>query len=113
MYMSEADLLELIASNPNVKIREQNQRLVKSREPAPTQCPTFDSQAEERFYDKRILPLTIAGYLYKLELHKIFEIKGGMIKKLQRNYPLCRQLFILKYCLPNDYKFIEVHDDEI
>lgn len=44
---------------------------------------------------------------------EIVEVKGRMIKKIQRDYPLRRQLFILKYCLPNNWKFIEVHDDEI
>ncbi|OMF70363.1 MULTISPECIES: DUF1064 domain-containing protein [Paenibacillus] len=147
MHMSEADLMELLTSNPHVKIREQDQRLVKPREPLPTQRPTFDSEVEERFYNKRIVPLIIAGFLHKLELHKTFEIveavehcgkkykkrvytpdfymelkdgsvevvevKGRIIKKLQRDYPLRRQLFILNYCLPNNWKFLEVHDDEI
>lgn len=147
MHMSEADLMELLTSNPHVKIREQDQRLVKPREPLPTQRPTFDSDAEERFYNKRIVPLIIAGFLHKLELHKTFEIveavehcgkkykkrvytpdfymefkdgsvevveiKGRIIKKIQRDYPLRRQLFIVNYCLPNNWKFLEVHDDEI
>ncbi|WP_397333955.1 DUF1064 domain-containing protein [Paenibacillus sp. YN15] len=85
----------------------------------------FESQAEERFYYKRIVPLIIAGFLHKLELHKTFEIveavehcgkryqkrvftpdfyiemkdgsvevveiKGRVIKKMQRDYPLRRQ----------------------
>lgn len=147
MHMSEADLMELLTSNPHVKIREQDQRLVKPREPLPTQRPAFDSDAEERFYNKRIVPLIIAGFLHKLELHKTFEIveavehcgkkykkrvytpdfymefkdgsvevveiKGRIIKKIQRDYPLRRQLFIVNYCLPNNWKFLEVHDDEI
>lgn len=38
----------------------------------------------------------------------IVEIKGREIKKLQRDYPLRRQLFIIKYCIPNGWKFIEI-----
>ncbi|WCM63714.1 hypothetical protein [Paenibacillus polymyxa] len=68
MHRSEADLMEFLTSNPHVKIREP------PREPLPTQRLTFDSQAEERFYNKRVVPLIIAGYLHKLELHKTFEI---------------------------------------
>ncbi|WNS40840.1 hypothetical protein [Paenibacillus sp. MMS20-IR301] len=44
---------------------------------------------------------------------EVVEIKGRVIKKLQRDYPLRRQLFILNYCIPNNWKFKEVHDDEI
>lgn len=31
MHMSEADLMELLASNPHVKIREPDPRLLKPR----------------------------------------------------------------------------------
>jgi Protein of unknown function (DUF1064). len=39
---------------------------------------------------------------------KVIEIKGTKVKKLQRDYPLRRQLFLLKYCIPNDWEFEEV-----
>lgn len=44
---------------------------------------------------------------------EVVEVKGRVVKKLQRDYPLRRQLFILKYCIPNDWRFREVHDDEV
>lgn len=36
------------------------------------------------------------------------EVKGSRIKKLQREYPLKKQLFIRKYCIPNKWDFSEV-----
>lgn len=44
---------------------------------------------------------------------RVVEIKGRAIKKLQRDYPLRRQLFIIKYCVPNGWLFEEVADDEV
>ncbi|WNS40839.1 hypothetical protein [Paenibacillus sp. MMS20-IR301] len=72
--MSEAELMELLTSNPHVKVRERNQRLVKPRESLPKDPPVFDSDAEERFYNRRVVPLIIAGFLHKVEFHKTFEI---------------------------------------
>ena len=39
---------------------------------------------------------------------KVVEIKGKVIKKLQRDYPLRRQLFILNFCIPNNWEFEEI-----
>lgn len=44
---------------------------------------------------------------------KVVEVKGRVVKKLQRDYHLRRQLFILRYCIPNGWAFTEIHDDEI
>lgn len=44
---------------------------------------------------------------------RVIEIKGRAIKKLQRDYPLRRQLFIIKFCIPNGWLFEEVADDEV
>lgn len=39
---------------------------------------------------------------------KVVEIKGKVIKKLQRDYPLRKHLFIEKYVLPNGWEFEEI-----
>lgn len=44
---------------------------------------------------------------------KVVEVKGRKIKKLQRDYPLRRQLFLLQYCVPNNWVFQEIMDDEV
>lgn len=44
---------------------------------------------------------------------KAVEIKGTKIKKLQREYPLKKQLFIQRYCLPNDWEFEEIVAEDL
>lgn len=44
---------------------------------------------------------------------RVIEIKGKVIRKLQRDYPLRRQLFILNYCIPNNWEFEEVSSEEL
>lgn len=44
---------------------------------------------------------------------KVVEVKGTKVRKLQRDYPLRRQLFILKYCIPNNWEFEEVNAEEL
>ncbi len=39
---------------------------------------------------------------------KVVEIKGKVIKKLQRDYQLRKHLFIEKYVLPNHWEFEEI-----
>jgi hypothetical protein len=39
---------------------------------------------------------------------KIVEVKGDKIKKLQREYPLKRDLLLLQFCIPNGWDFEEV-----
>lgn len=39
---------------------------------------------------------------------KVVEIKGTVVKKLQRDYNLRKHLFIDKYCVPNGWTFEEV-----
>ena len=36
---------------------------------------------------------------------RIIEVKGKIIKKMQREYSLKKQLFIYKYCVPNGWIF--------
>ena len=36
------------------------------------------------------------------------EVKGDQIRKLQREYPLKKQLFIRKFCIPNNWAFKEI-----
>ena len=42
----------------------------------------------------------------------IIEMKGKVVKKLQRDYGLRKHLFISKYCIPNNWKFIELKSEE-
>ena len=42
----------------------------------------------------------------------VVEMKGKAVKKLQRDYPLRRHLFLEKYCVPNQWKFREEHSEE-
>ncbi len=42
----------------------------------------------------------------------VVETKGEKIKKLQRDYGLRKHLFIQKYCLPNNWTFIELKSEE-
>lgn len=42
---------------------------------------------------------------------KVVELKGKVVRKLQRDYPLRRQLFILNYCIPNHWEFEEVSSE--
>lgn len=37
----------------------------------------------------------------------VVEMKGKVVKKLQRDYGLRKHIFISKYCIPNDWIFIE------
>lgn len=42
----------------------------------------------------------------------VVETKGEKIKKLQRDYGLRKHLFIQKYCLPNNWTFIELRSED-
>lgn len=44
---------------------------------------------------------------------KAVEVKDKHIRKLQREYPLKRQLFVQKYCVPNHWIFEEVDAAEL
>lgn len=44
---------------------------------------------------------------------KIIEIKGTKIRKLQREYPLKKQLFIQRYCIPNNWTFEEIPAEKL
>ena len=44
---------------------------------------------------------------------KVVEIKGKVVRKLQRDYPLRRQLFILNYCIPQGWQFEEVSAESL
>lgn len=44
---------------------------------------------------------------------KVVEIKGKAIKKLQRDYPLRKHLFIQKYVIPNEWEFEEVEAEGV
>lgn len=41
----------------------------------------------------------------------VIEMKGKVIKKLQRDYALRKQLFIQRYCLPNQWQFLELQSE--
>lgn len=45
--------------------------------------------------------------IYKDSKVRIVEMKGKVVKKLQRDYPLRKHLFIEKFCIPNDWEFKE------
>lgn len=147
MHWTEEQLRKALANNPALKAREAKPKAAsRSGKSAALQRPTFDSAAEERYFEQSIRPVLLAGLLLQYELHKTFEIvpamehcgkkyknrvytpdfyleyrdgtvevveiKGRAIKKLQRDYPLRRQLFIYQYCIPNGWRFLEIHDDE-
>lgn len=42
----------------------------------------------------------------------VVEMKGKVVKKLQRDYGLRKHIFIEKYCIPNNWKFIELKSEE-
>lgn len=42
----------------------------------------------------------------------IIEMKGKVVKKLQRDYGLRKHIFIEKYCVPNNWTFIELKSEE-
>ena len=42
----------------------------------------------------------------------VIEMKGKVVKKLQRDYGLRKHIFISKYCIPNNWKFIELKSEE-
>jgi predicted nuclease of restriction endonuclease-like RecB superfamily len=44
---------------------------------------------------------------------KVVEIKGKIVKKLQRDYQLRKHLFIEKFVIPNGWKFEEVIAEDI
>lgn len=44
---------------------------------------------------------------------KVVEIKGTVVKKLQRDYNLRKHLFIAKYCVPQGWTFEEVVAEEL
>lgn len=44
---------------------------------------------------------------------RVIEIKGTKVKKLQREYPLKKQLFIQKYCIPKNWTFEEIVAEEL
>ncbi len=44
---------------------------------------------------------------------EIVEVKGRVVRKLQREYGRKRDDFIRLICMPNEWKFTEVFDDEI
>lgn len=41
------------------------------------------------------------------------EVKGKAVKKLQRDYPLRRQLFLLRYAVPQGWAFLEIPAEDI
>ena len=107
----------------------------------------FDSAAEWRHYNNRILPAIETGRIITCKIHETFtvvppvehrgqkhkqreytpdfylqyadgaievgEIKGQKVKKLQRDYPIRRQLFLLNHCVPNGWRFIEIMDYQV
>lgn len=44
---------------------------------------------------------------------KVIEVKSKYVRHAQRDYPLRRNLFLLKYCVPNNWTFEEVSADEM
>lgn len=42
----------------------------------------------------------------------VVEMKGKVIKKLQRDYPLRKHLFVEKFCIPNGWEFIEENSEQ-
>lgn len=42
----------------------------------------------------------------------VVEMKGSVVKKLQRDYNLRKHLFIEKYCIPNNWFFIELKSED-
>lgn len=41
----------------------------------------------------------------------VVEMKGKVVKKLQRDYGLRKHLFISKYCIPNEWQFLELESE--
>lgn len=148
MRLTEQELQALCDRNPHLKIRERRAATSAGDCPtSPPEPPRFDSQAEERFYNRHVLPGLLSGIIISSDVHKTFEImeavehcghkyknreytpdfvlafrdgtvevveiKGKQVKKMQRDYPLRKQLFILKYCIPNGWKFIERPAEEL
>ncbi len=49
---------------------------------------------------------------YRDSTVEIIEIKSRFVRRMQRDYPLRRRLFIEKYARPNGWKFREIITDE-
>ena len=146
MRMTEEELRRVIDNNPALKIRDSGAKKSPAQTAIPPE-PEFDSEAERKFYNRRVIPGLVSGFILSCELHREFEVveavthcgktyrprvytpdfvlsyadgtvevievKGKQVKKMQRDYPLRRQLFIIKYCIPNKWKFIEVPAEEL
>ena len=50
---------------------------------------------------------------YKDGSVKVIEVKSKFVRREQRDYPLRRNLFLLNYCIPNNWAFEEVSADEM
>lgn len=44
---------------------------------------------------------------------KVVEVKSKYVRRAQRDYALRRQLFLLRYCIPNNWAFEEVCSDDL
>lgn len=43
----------------------------------------------------------------------VIEVKSSFVRKSERDYSLRRHLFLMNFCIPNNWDFIEVNADEI
>ena len=75
-----------------------------------TEYVIVDAIPEYRLKAKKFKP----DFYIKTKNDEIFiiEMKGKVVKKLQRDYGLRKQLFISKYCIPNNWKYIELKSEE-
>ena len=44
---------------------------------------------------------------------QVIEVKGKAVKRLQRDYPLRRQLFLLRYAVPQGWAFLEIPAEDL
>lgn len=44
---------------------------------------------------------------------QVIEVKSGFVKRSERDYSLRRHLFLMSYCIPNHWSFLEVNADQI
>ena len=131
--MTERELQDLLKTG---KIRTETPISTEKKKRKGKSKDEFQSYAEQRYWETVLYPMHLAGLIRSCDLHRYFnlrakvytpdfflemtdgsvrviEIKGKVIRKLQRDYPLRRQLFILNYCIPNNWEFEEVSSEEL
>lgn len=74
--VTEKEFQRILKGNPTIRVREQDGQNLPAKAKTKPSIPMslFDSQAEERYYNKRIYPLLLAGQITRCDVHQSFEV---------------------------------------